>query len=572
MLRQRLRTAVAAAVARRPMWTPQRALASTGSSAPRLQLTHAESDLFDFLLYVQHLHAPRTTLRVAGGWVRDKLRGASGGDVDVALDNLSGRDFAAHIVAFQRARRLPLSSIGVVKANSDKSKHLEVATVAIEGQSVDFVHLRAESYSSDSRIPQTTFAKPLEDALRRDITINALFYNLNTQEVEDWTGQGLADLAAGVIRTPLEPVQTFLDDPLRVLRAVRFACEFGFRLDGKLSQAVLEHAEIKDAMVRKVSRERVGIEVRKMLSGKDPSRAFSLLAAFGLLDLVFNDLSVARDADVDAATSAAPPSPMSSLSFPPRLWSKALEAEALAHLRFLQQSRLALANHQISFVEATGAVLAPLFLSASAVAAIAGPPAPAPSLESADEHLVVESSLGYLRERDAATREVRTDEIVEVLKTNVKWPKPAAKRVALIVEAVAAYPARATFGSSGDTALGDRLKLFMWMTRYNSVLAPALSILLTNYAGDSRDDAGAAAARLSTLQAFLELGAGYDEQGKGRRRRADGSVIRAQLGVTAGPKIARALEVLAVWEMVHPSASLDEELAFLQRLAPRLEE
>lgn len=102
------------------MRAPQRALTSTSSSAPRLQLTPAESALFDFLLYVQHLHAPHTTLRVAGGWVRDKLRGTGGGDVDVALDNLSGRAFAAHIVEFQRARRLPLSSVGVVKANSDK--------------------------------------------------------------------------------------------------------------------------------------------------------------------------------------------------------------------------------------------------------------------------------------------------------------------------------------------------------------------------------------------------------------------------------------------------------------------
>lgn len=101
---------------------------------------------------------------------------------------------------------------------------------------VDLVHLRAEAYTADSRIPETTFAKPIEDASRRDITINALFYNLHTQQVEDFTGQGLADLAAGVIRTPLEPVQTFLDDPLRVLRAIRFACAFGYRLDDKLTE------------------------------------------------------------------------------------------------------------------------------------------------------------------------------------------------------------------------------------------------------------------------------------------------------------------------------------------------
>lgn len=460
--------------------------------------------------------------------------------------------------------------------------------MAIEGQMVDFVHLRAESYSADSRIPETTFAQPLEDALRRDITINALFYNLNTQEVEDWTGQGLADLALGVIRTPLEPYQTFLDDPLRVLRAIRFGCEFGYRLDDKLSevssslqaamdapgqrthllmcgwlhlciQAVLEHTEIKDAMARKVSRERIGIEVRKMLSGKDPARAFTMLGNFGLLDLVFNDLCDDRE--------DSPPPP-----FPPRLWSKKVEREALAHLRFLQQSRLAIASHQISFVESSGAILTPLFLNASSIASISGPPS-LESLGSADEDTVVESALSYLRERDAATRKVPTDEIVEMLKTNVKWPKPAAKRTAFIIEAVAAYPEHATF--RGDTSLGDRLKLFMWMSRYNSVLAPALSILLTNFVGSggegtTSDDKSRDAEREATLRAFLELGAVYEEQGK-RGRRVDGSVIKAQLGETAGPKIARALEVLGVWEMVHPTAPLEEELAFLQRLTPLLE-
>lgn len=113
-----------------------------------------------------------------------------------------------------------------------------MATVAIEGQMIDLVHLRAEEYTADSRIPETTFAKPIEDASRRDITINALFYNLHTQQVEDFTGKGLDDLAAGIIRTPLEPYQTFLDDPLRVLRAIRFGCDFDYTLDEKLSEVL----------------------------------------------------------------------------------------------------------------------------------------------------------------------------------------------------------------------------------------------------------------------------------------------------------------------------------------------
>lgn len=431
--------------------------------------------------------------------------------------------------------------------------------MSIEGQMIDLVHLRAEEYTADSRIPETTFAKPIEDASRRDITINALFYNLHTQQVEDFTGQGLADLAAGVIRTPLEPVQTFLDDPLRVLRAIRFGCDFGYTLDEKLSEAVLEHAEIKDAMTRKVSRERIGIEVRKMLSSKDPARAFALLAEYGLLDLVFNDLNQLEETDGDEPSSS---------SRPPRLWTKEIEAKSHRYVQFLQQSRLALASHQISFVESSGAILTPLFLSPTAssslsIASISGPPSLEPLPETTDEQTVIASAFGYLQERERVTRLLPIEEIVEMLKNNVKWPKPAAKRVAFIIEAVAAFPHNATLSS--EVPVGDRLKLFMWMTRYNSVIAPALSILMTEHSDEEN--------RKTTLKAFLELSAVYAkrEAEQGKKRRIDGNVIKKHLGDNAGPKIARALEVLNVWELVHPQASVEDEIAFLQRLAPQLE-
>lgn len=437
-----------------------------------------------------------------------------------------------------------------------QSKHLEVATVSIEGQMIDLVHLRAEEYTADSRIPETTFAKPIEDALRRDITINALFYNLHTQQVEDFTGQGLADLAAGVIRTPLEPVQTFLDDPLRVLRAIRFACDFGYTLDAKLSEAVLEHAEIKDAMTRKVSRERIGIEVRKMLSSKDPARAFALLAEYGLLDLVLNDLN---QVEADEQTPSSRP--------PPRFWNKEIEAKSHRYVQFLQQSRLALASHQISFVESSGAILTPLFLSSTSsslpIASVSGAPSLEPLPETTDEQIVIASALSYLQERERVTRLLPIEEIVEMLKNNVKWPKPAAKRVAFIIEAVAAFPHNAAL--SKESPVDDRLKLFMWMTRYNSVIAPALSILMTDYNDEEKREA--------TLKAFLDLGAVYTkrEVEHGKKRRIDGNVIKKHLGDNAGPKIARALEVLNVWELVHPQASVENEIAFLQRLAPQLE-
>lgn len=137
----------------------------------------------------------------------------------------------------------------------------------------------------------------MEDALRRDTTINSLFYNVHTRQVEDWTElvrplvdlhhrrryisdsfssilQGLSDLEKGIIRTPLPPRSTFDDDPLRIIRCVRFASRYGFELHEDIVEA-LKDEEIKKALRERISRERVGIEVEKMFGGQSNPRVSS---------------------------------------------------------------------------------------------------------------------------------------------------------------------------------------------------------------------------------------------------------------------------------------------------------
>ena len=94
----------------------------------------------------------------------------------------------------------------MIKANCEKSKHLETATIRVEGLMIDLVNLRSEQYTEDSRVPVIEIGTPTQDAFRRDLTINSLFYNINDEQVEDLTGHGLSDLRTGVIRTPLEPL------------------------------------------------------------------------------------------------------------------------------------------------------------------------------------------------------------------------------------------------------------------------------------------------------------------------------------------------------------------------------
>jgi hypothetical protein len=213
-------------------------------------------------------------LRWAGGWVRDKLLGISSHDIDTAINAMTGEAFVDALrdycdVEAHRARHaLQPDDIGrlhTVPRNPDKSKHLATSTIKLCGLDVDFVNLRKETYAEDSRNPVVEFGTAEEDALRRDASVNALFYNLHTGEVEDFTG-GLEDLGRGLIRTPMEPLQTFLDDPLRVLRLVRFASRLGFRIEEE-AERVMADERVLGILRIKISRERIGVELEKMLKG-----------------------------------------------------------------------------------------------------------------------------------------------------------------------------------------------------------------------------------------------------------------------------------------------------------------
>ncbi|CAM9156614.1 unnamed protein product [Choristocarpus tenellus] len=232
--------------------------------------------------------ASNTVIRVAGGWVRDKLLGRKSDDIDIALDNLTGEAFAEMVNSYLLSQGIDAKKVAVVKANPLKSKHLQTARLKVIGAEVDLVNLRTETYSMDSRIPEAKFGTAEEDALRRDFTVNALFYNVNTGKVEDLTGRGIDDLRTGVIQTPLSPKVTFLDDPLRVLRGVRFSARFDFSLHEDLVAAAKDK-DIQTALGSKVSRERIGVELCGMLSGKmaRPAKALSLLCDLGLMEVIF---------------------------------------------------------------------------------------------------------------------------------------------------------------------------------------------------------------------------------------------------------------------------------------------
>lgn len=260
---------------------------TTTNKPVTLSLLPEEEELFKLFLRFRQERKLSTTIRVAGGWVRDKLIGGHHKmDIDIALDNMTGKQFALMLNQWIAERGMYSVRIGIIQQNPDKSKHLETVTARFGQHSVDFVNLRTESYQTDSRIPTIAIGTPEEDAFRRDLTINALFYNLHSRSVEDWTGKGLYDLEHRLIRTPLAALVTLRDDPLRALRSIRFACRFGFAIATDLFQAC-QAEEVHQALLVKVSQERVYNELRLMLDGKDPHRAIYLMHVMGLLENIF---------------------------------------------------------------------------------------------------------------------------------------------------------------------------------------------------------------------------------------------------------------------------------------------
>jgi tRNA nucleotidyltransferase (CCA-adding enzyme) len=228
----------------------------------------------------------RIELRWAGGWVRDRLLGIPSQDIDTTINCMTGLAFCEQMKKYvdipknlekHSIQKQDLGTLHTIQANPEKSKHLETTTVKIFGFDVDFVNLRQETYTSDSRNPQMEFGSAKQDAERRDATINALFYNLHSKEVEDFCG-GLTDLDAKIIRTPLDPLTTFTDDPLRVLRLIRFASRLQFKID-PATEASMSDPAVNDALKVKISRERVGVELEKMLKGE-------ALVTLAVLDLL----------------------------------------------------------------------------------------------------------------------------------------------------------------------------------------------------------------------------------------------------------------------------------------------
>lgn len=154
---------------------------------------------------------------------------------------------------------------------------------------IEAVMPRQETYIPGSRKPEVQFTNLKGDAERRDLTINAMYKNLSTGEYIDPTGMGMKDLKAGILRTPLDPEKTFTDDPLRMLRVVRFYAKYGWKFNSGLIRSLKTNAP----QLENISKERIMEELNKMLVTVRPEKAMKLLKITGLMDYVIPEFKAA---------------------------------------------------------------------------------------------------------------------------------------------------------------------------------------------------------------------------------------------------------------------------------------
>lgn len=221
---------------------------------------------------------------VIGGYVRDILLNRPSNDIDIVTVG-SGIELAKKTAAQIRGKK-DVKYYG----------RFGTAMIRVKDKEIEFVGARRESYEPTSRKPMVEDGTLEDDQNRRDFTINAMAISLNDNNFGELIDpfNGIKDLQDKIIRTPLDPDITYSDDPLRMMRAIRFATQLHFRIEDESFQAIKRNAK----RIKIISMERVNAELNKIMLSDKPSIGFKLLDASELLPIIFPQLSALKGVDV----------------------------------------------------------------------------------------------------------------------------------------------------------------------------------------------------------------------------------------------------------------------------------
>ena len=231
-----------------------------------------------FKIISQVAHDRGKSVYVVGGYVRDLLLGRkSPTDIDFVTES-SGIELAQAVAKSIN----PETKVSVFKTYG-------TAMFRYENLELEFVGARKESYSADSRNPQVEQGTLEDDQKRRDFTVNAMAISLNKDNFGELIDpfNGMEDMEQKILRTPLEPVQTYSDDPLRMMRAIRFASTLGFSIEQKSLEAIEKEAK----RIEIITVERIMVEFNKIMLSEKPSAGLEIMKKTGLLDIVLPELT-----------------------------------------------------------------------------------------------------------------------------------------------------------------------------------------------------------------------------------------------------------------------------------------
>lgn len=215
---------------------------------------------------------------VIGGYVRDYILKRPSTDIDIVVEG-NGMEVAAAVAS-------------VLNVPVTRFKNFGTSRIQYRGLDIEFVGARKESYRSDSRKPVVEDGTVEDDQKRRDFTINAMAFSLQEEDYGILTDpfNGLEDLKNRLIRTPLDPDTTFSDDPLRMIRAIRFAAQLEFSLEKEAFSSIVRNT----SRLEIVSQERITAELQKIMATGKPSRGLVLMEESGLLARIIPQLSLLK--------------------------------------------------------------------------------------------------------------------------------------------------------------------------------------------------------------------------------------------------------------------------------------
>ena len=220
---------------------------------------------------------------VIGGFVRDHILKRETKDIDIVTLG-SGIDLANKV-----SKELNSSPVKIFK-------NFGTAMILVNDIEIQFVGARKESYRNDSRNPMVENGTIKEDQNRRDFTVNALAISLNKKSYGEFIDpfNGLIDLKNKVLKTPLNPNITFSDDPLRMMRAIRFCSQLDFKIEDKTLAAIIKNIE----RIKIVAQERITEEINKIILSDQPSIGFKLLEKTGLLKIIFPEFQLLKGVEI----------------------------------------------------------------------------------------------------------------------------------------------------------------------------------------------------------------------------------------------------------------------------------